>query len=311
MTGRKDWFVQINQVAKSRVKFADDTTLAAEGVGNVLIKRKDGGHSMIKDVLYIPGIKCNLLSIGQLLERGYKIRMEDKVLRVVDVNGVLILKAPMAANRNFKVELRVMEHRFLATAANREEWLWHYRLGHLNFRDLKALQQNGMVTGLPHINIPTEICEECVQGKMHKSNFSKDAGHRTKVHLEVVYSDVCGPMQVNSFGGNRYFVTFIYYFIRKLWIYLIKRKDEVFDVFKKFKSMVERQCGHKLKILKTDGRGEYTSNEFGNYCDEEGIVREIVSPYTPQQNGVAERKNRSIMNMVRSMIKGKDLPKEL
>ncbi|XP_050888669.1 uncharacterized protein LOC127093811 [Lathyrus oleraceus] len=155
MTGRKDWFVQINQAAESKVKFTDDTTLSAEGVGDVLIGKRNGGHSRIKDVLYILGIKCNLLSIGQLLERGYKIRLEDKILRVLDSNGVLILKAPMTANRTFKVELKVMEHCYLATAASRDEWLWHYRLGHLNFRDLKKLQQSEMVTGLPHISIPT------------------------------------------------------------------------------------------------------------------------------------------------------------
>ena len=82
-------------------------------------------------------------------------------------------------------------------------------------------------------------------------------------------------------------------------------------MFKKFKSMVEQQSGHKIKILKTDGGGEYTSNEFGNYYYEEGIVREVMPPYTPQQNGVAERKNSLIMNMVRSMLKGKSLSNEL
>ncbi|XP_073224742.1 uncharacterized protein [Cicer arietinum] len=190
MTGRKDWFVKINQAMRSRVKFADDTTLAADGIGDVLIMRRDGGHSLIKDVLYIPGIKCNLLSIGQLLERNYMIQMENKVLRVLDQNGVLILKAPMAANRTFKIESKIMEHRCLTTAASRDEWLWHYRLGHLNFRDLNTLQKYEMVTGLPSINIPAEIYEECIQGKQHKNSFSKDAGHRTKHQLEVVYSDV-------------------------------------------------------------------------------------------------------------------------
>ncbi|XP_050902007.1 uncharacterized protein LOC127109385 [Lathyrus oleraceus] len=130
--GRKDWFVKINQAAQSKVKFVDDTTLSAEGVGDVLIGKRNGGYSRIKDVLYIPGIKCNLLSIGQLLEREYKIRLEDKILRILDSNGVLILKASMAANRTFKVELKVMKHRCLATAASRDEWLWHYRLDHLN-----------------------------------------------------------------------------------------------------------------------------------------------------------------------------------
>ncbi|XP_058726725.1 uncharacterized protein LOC131628503 [Vicia villosa] len=163
MKGRKDWFVQINQVAKNKVKFADDSTLMVEGVSDVLIEKKNGGHSMIKDVLYIPGIRCNLLSVGQLLEKGYNIRLEDKILRVADASGVLILKAPMATNRTFKVELKVLEHMCLTTTSSREEWLWHYRLGHLNFCDLKALQQEGMVTGMPHINIPAELCVECVR----------------------------------------------------------------------------------------------------------------------------------------------------
>lgn len=121
--GRKDWFVKINCAMKNKVKFANDTTLMAEGIGDVLIMKGDDGHSLIKDVFYIPGIKCNLLSIGQLLEKGYKIHMENKGLRVLDANGVLVLKAPMDANITFKVELKVMEHRWIATAASREEWM--------------------------------------------------------------------------------------------------------------------------------------------------------------------------------------------
>lgn len=88
-----------------------------------------------------------------------------------------------------------------------------------------------------------------------------------------------------------YFVTFIYDFSRKLWTYLIKRKDEVLEVFKKFKSMVERQSDHKIKTLKTYGGSEYVSNDFGKFCDRERIIHEVLPPYTPQQNGVTERKN--------------------
>ena len=120
------------------MRFADDTTLAADGVGDVLIKKKDGIHSLIKDVLYIPRIRCNLLSIVQLLDNNYTIQMENKVLRVFDRKGILILRAPMDANRTFKIELKLMEHKCLSTTASRDEWLWHYHLGHLNFRDLDA-----------------------------------------------------------------------------------------------------------------------------------------------------------------------------
>ncbi|XP_050895198.1 uncharacterized protein LOC127101799 [Lathyrus oleraceus] len=107
---RKDWFIKINRAMKNKVKLANDTILMADGISDVLIMRRDGGNSLIKYILYIQGIKCNLLSIGQLLEKGYKIHMENKGLRVMDANGVLVLKAPMDANRTFKVELKVMEH---------------------------------------------------------------------------------------------------------------------------------------------------------------------------------------------------------
>lgn len=93
----------------------------------------NGIHSLIKDVFYIPIIKCNLLSIFQLHEKGYKIHMENKAICTMDADGVLVLKAPMAPNRTFEVELKVMEHRCLATATSQEEWIWNYRLGHLSF----------------------------------------------------------------------------------------------------------------------------------------------------------------------------------
>lgn len=112
------------------------------------------------------------------------------------------------------------------------------------------------------------------------------------------------PIQVNYIGGNRYFFTFIYDYSRELCTYLIKIKDEVFEVFKKFQSMVERQNGHKVNVHKTDGGGGYVSNDFGKFYDQEGIIHGVVPPYTMCQNVVAERNNCSIINMVRCMLKG-------
>lgn len=149
-----------------------------------------------------------------------------------------------------------MEHRCLATIASRDEWLWHYRLGHLNFKDINHLKKRNMVSGLPKIQIPNEVCEEYVQAKQHKKNFSKDARSNSKATFEVIYSDVCGSIQVNSIGVNRYFVTFIEDYSRKLWTYLIKKKSDVIEVFIKFNAMVDRQTGHKIKTLRSDGGGE-------------------------------------------------------
>lgn len=150
-----------------------------------------------------------------------------------------------------------------------------------------------------------------MEAKQHKGKFSKDSDRRTKNRLKAVYSDVCGLMQVDFIGGNRYFITFIDDHSRNLWTCLIKRKDEVLEVFNNFKSMVERESGQKLKVHKTDGGGEYVSNDFGKFCDQEGVLHEVVPPYTLWKNSVAERKNRLIMNMVRSMLNRKNMSKEL
>ncbi|GAU36961.1 hypothetical protein TSUD_57390 [Trifolium subterraneum] len=225
--------------------------ISAEGVGDVLIMRKDGKQSLISNLLYIPGMKSNLLSIGQLIEKNYKVVIEDRLMKLTDANGRLILKAPMSQNMTFKIELDVLEHRCLTTAASKDECLWHYRLGHLNFNDMCDLQKKQLVSGLPEIEIPKEVCEECVQSKQHRNSFSKEVKSKTKAILEVVYSDVCGPIQVESIGGNKYFVTFIDDFSIKLWTYLIKKKSE-------------RQSGHKLKTLRTDGGGGNGLNMYLN-----------------------------------------------
>ncbi|GAU36929.1 hypothetical protein TSUD_332020 [Trifolium subterraneum] len=215
---RKEWFTSLRSTQNSQVRFANDSTMTAKGMGDVSIKRKDDKCSMISNVLYIPGIKCNLL-----------------------------LKAPMSKNRTFQIELND---------------------GTLEF------QKKGYVTGLPAMNAPDEICEECVHSKHPRGSFRKYAMSKTKSTLEIVYSDVCGPMQVDSIGGNKYFVSFVDDFCRKIWTYLINKKSDVLSVFKKFKSVVERQSGHKLKVLRTDGGGEYVSHDFAEF-------HEVVPPYTP------------------------------
>lgn len=114
--------------------------MVVAGKGKVLIKRRDGQHSFTSDVLYFPGMKSTLLNLGELLEKGYAMAMEEKVLKAYDSNKHLILKAPLAKNKIFKVGFEMLEYKCLATVVNQEEWLWHYRFRHLNFKDLTKLQ---------------------------------------------------------------------------------------------------------------------------------------------------------------------------
>ncbi|GKA70107.1 retrovirus-related pol polyprotein from transposon TNT 1-94 [Tanacetum coccineum] len=106
-------------------------------------------------------------------------------------------------------------------------------------------------------------------------------------------------------------LSLLLYYTRKTWVYFLKEKSEAFEVFKKFKVMVEKTIGYFIKALRSDRGGEYMSTSFINFCDEQGVRRFLTSPYSPQQNRVAERKNQTILNMVRSMLKSKNMPKEL
>ena len=111
-------------------------------------------------------------------------------------------------------------------------------------------------------------------------------------------------------GGNKYFVTFIDEFSRMMWLYLIKAKCEVFSVFKEYKVLSEKQSGKAIKVIRTDGGGEYTSKDVEFFCIQHGIIHEVTAPYTPQDNGLAEMRNRTVMNMARCMLKEKHLPSE-
>jgi transposase InsO family protein len=115
-------------------------------------------------------------------------------------------------------------------------------------------------------------------------------------------------MPSSSINGYVYYVYFIDDYSHKTWVYFLKSKDEVFSKFKEFKDLIENLSERKIKILRSDNGGEYTPKEFVNYCKEVGIKRDLTTPYNPHQNGVAERKNRTIMEAVKTMIHDQDLP---
>lgn len=125
----------------------------------------------------------------------------------------------------------------------------------------------------------------------------------------MVHSDVCGPMSVASLGGARYFVTFVDDYTRYSTVYFLRQKSEVFGKFKEFAAEVENVTGLEIKTLRTDNGGEYTSAEFELFLKENGIRHKVTAPYTPQQNGVAERLNRTIQEMALSQLLHAGLPK--
>ena len=147
-------------------------------------------------------------------------------------------------------------------------------------------------------------------GKNVKSPFPS-SDNKSKEILDIVHSDVCGPMTATSLSGYVYYVSFIDDYSRKTWIYFLKGKNEVFSKFKEFKALVENLSEKKIKTFISDNGEEFTSSDFNTFCKEVRIKRELSIPYNPQQNGVAERKNRTIIEAVKAMIHDQDLPMHL
>jgi transposase InsO family protein len=168
-----------------------------------------------------------------------------------------------------------------------------------------------MVCGMPSISLSkNEICKGCMLGKNIKKAFPRNDS-RARGILDLVHSDVCGPMSSPPLSGCLYYVIFIDDYSRKCWIYFLKAKSDTFDKFKEYKAFIEKQTGKHIRTLKTDNGGEFESLQFEDFCKETGIKRQLTVPYNPQQNGVAERKNRTICEATKALMFDQDLPNSL
>lgn len=305
MSGNEAIFTNIDRSVNTRVRIGNGDHLEVEGRGNVLLEGP-GGVKLMSDVYYVPKIDQNLLSVGQLVEKGMKIVFDKNECAIADEEGKLLFRIPMQ-NKTFAFDPASKESKAMACVQGQEE-LWHRRLGHFHYKGLQFMQRHGLVEDLPQLGSEVSDCEVCLQGKLVRKPFQKTRW-RAKEKLQLVHSDVCGPMPEESLNKSKYFVTFIDDCTRFCWVYFLKQKSEVDEVFLRFKQEVENEANCKIKTVRSDNGGEYTSKRFKAICENSGIKQQFTVPYTPQQNGVSERKNRSIVEMGRCMLQGKQLPK--
>ncbi|XP_050240757.1 uncharacterized protein LOC126689560 [Quercus robur] len=165
MSGEKFVFSELDEAFRDVVKFGDGSIVSVMGKGKVAIQTNRNSIQTISNVLFVPDLRTNLLSVGQLQERGYEISIKNGVYRIEDEKLGLIAQVNMTTNRMFPLYLHDTTHSCLSTRLGEKEWLWHFRYGHLSFNELKTLQQKNMVTGLPQITAPSKVCEKCVVSK--------------------------------------------------------------------------------------------------------------------------------------------------
>lgn len=301
---RRDYFMNYQEGDFGSVKMGNKSSANIVGVGDILVKTNVGCLLTLKNVNHVPDLRLNLLSVKELDREGFRNTFSDGKWKLS--KGSLIVARGQLCCTLYKTHLDVCNGEVNVAEDKASPNLWHRRLGHMSEKGIKVLAGKSLIP--VDTTISLNPCDHCVAGKQHRASFSRRST-RKEGKLDLVHSDVCGPLEEESLGGNRYFVTFIDDATRKTWVYMLKTKGQVFETFQNFHAMVERETERKLKCLRTDNGGEYTSNEFENFCSQHGIRHEKTEPGTPQHNGVAERMNRTIVEKVRSMLNMSKLPK--
>lgn len=293
------------------VKLGDGRVVDALGLGNVklrmALKISDVKNVTMFDVLYVPKLSGNLFSVGAAVKKGNTVQFKKSRCYIRDKNGNLRGMGTQRSDGLYQLDVEGSSPTcHCASSALVATSLWHQRLGHTT--KLKELKK--LVNG---VDYPAEkevpFCEACVEGKLSRKPHKPVGEIRSKRKLQLVHSDVCGPMQTESIGGSKYFVTFIDDYSRCCKVYFMKQKSEVLCKFKEFEKILSNECGQKIARLRTDNGGEYTSKEFQEYLKAQGIHHETTVPHTPQQNGVAERKNRTLIEAARTMLSHAKLTK--
>jgi hypothetical protein len=165
-----------------------------------------------------------------------------------------------------------------------------------------------MVRGLPTIDHVDQVSEDCVLAKMKRTPFPRAAKFRAQEELELVHGDLCGPIAPPTPAGNVYFLLLVDDMSRFMWLTLLRSKADAPAAIMTFQARVERETGKQLKVLRTDNGGEFTSVEFGEYCAGKCVQRHHSAPYSPQQNGVVERRNQTVVATARSILRARSMP---
>jgi hypothetical protein len=269
----------------------NSTTAAVKGKGTVNLEFTSGNVLTLTDVYYVLEIRKNLVSGGLLNKFGFKCVFESDQF-VLTKGGTFVGKGYLSEDV-FKLNLvnKLNVSAYMIDSIS----LWHNRLGHVNTRKLHDMSVLNLI---PHsVNDMVNKCRICLKMKIFRKSFPKI--DRSSTLLQLVHSDVCDMHSNPTRGGKKYFVTFIDDFSKLCYVYLLFSKDEVLENFKIYKTEVENQCDARIKCLRSDRGGEF---HFPSYCESVGIIHETSIAYTPQQNGVAERKNRTLVEMVNTLL---------
>lgn len=301
-TFEKEMLEDFDENFSDVVEIADGKQIHIRGKGNVLLTVKCvDGHEFkwkLMNVMFAPEFSSNLVSVHKLTAAGFSVTFDNKVCmitgRKLDDSPKIIGKF---SNGTYVMNTKTISLLSKSQVRNLCVHEWHKILAHRNLNDIK-LMKNDIFIRKCNCN---DVCESCLQGKSTRKSFPKTATPCTEL-LELIVSDVCGPMKVSTLSGSRYFMTFIDAFSGYTFVEFLKTKDQVVGKVKNFVEMIKTQKNATIKKFRCDQGSEYVNNELKNYFAANGIIFQCTAGYSPEQNGISEKKNRTLVESARTML---------
>ena len=302
MTGDHRWFSSLTPVMnKEYITFGDNRKGKIVSEGAIKVSE----NFLLKRVALVESLGFNLLFVSQLLDDGFEVCFKKGSSRILDSRGDLVCMI-IPEGKVFRVDFSKSfgPSWCLVAGTSSKLWRWHRRLGHLSFDLLSRLSALDLIRGLPKLKFEKDlVCAPCRHGKMVAASHTPVNQVMTGHPGELLHMDTVGPARVCSVGGKWYTLVIVDDFTRYSWVFFMESKEEAFsfvrDLILRLKN--ERPNG-AMRAIRSDNGTEFKNARFEAFCHDLGLEHQFSSPYVPPQNGVVERKNRTLVEMARTML---------
>nr|GEX67576.1 retrovirus-related Pol polyprotein from transposon TNT 1-94 [Tanacetum cinerariifolium] len=301
MTGDRSRLMNFMKKFIGTVRFRNDHFGAIMGYGHYVI-----GNSVISRVYYVKGLGHNLFSVRQFYDSNLEVAFRKHSCYVRDIDGVKLLKGSHGSNL-YTISIEdIMKSSLiclLSKASKNKSWLWHRRLNHLNFGTINDLARRDLVRGLPRLKFENDhLCSACQLGKSKKHTHKPKAKNTNVEVLNTLHMDLCGPMRVQTINGKKYILVIVDDYSRFTWVKILRSKNETPNVVIKFITQIQVGLNKTVRYVCTDNGIEFINHIMTEYYERIGIFHQKTVPRTPQENGVVERWNRTLIKTARTMM---------
>jgi transposase InsO family protein len=301
MTGEKRMFssYEKNNDLQRAITFGDGNQGLVKGLGKIAIS---SDHS-ISNVFLVDSLDYNLFSVSQLCKMGYNCLFTDIGVIVFIRSDDSVAFKGVLEGQLYLVDFNRAELDTCLIAKTNMGWLWHHRLAHVGMKNLHNLLKGEHILGLTNVHFEKDkVCSACQAGKQVGTHHPHKNIMTTDRPLGLLHMDLFGPIAYISISGSKYCLVIVDDYSRFTWVFFLQEKSQTQETLKGFLRRVQNEFGLRIKKIRSDNGTEFKNSQIEGFLEDEGIKHEFCSPYTPQQNGVVERKNRNLLDMARTML---------